>query len=162
MTSRIVMSLFVCLAAVAAVVVPARAVAPAPTTCPASVCTGRHASYAEQAILLGKDPRHTKARSARWWSVADDLLCNSKWKAPTLRRSTRTPRAGDGVSYAVAMIQGTISTWQGIPRLTVDGRYGARTAAAVKIWQRQHGHSATGVIDQATWRHYRVRYCDPG
>jgi len=141
---------------------PVQAAAPAPMTCPASTCSGRQATYAEQATLLGQDYRHTKARSARWWRIADSLLCNSRWKAPLLSRSGRTPRAGDGVSYAVALLQGTITTWRGIPRVTVDGRYGPHTAAAVAAWQRTHSHVATGRMNAATWAHFRVRYCDPG
>ena len=160
--STLAMGIAAGLASMMAFLAPAQAAAPAPMTCPASACSGRQASYAEQAILLGQDYRHTRARSARWWRVADSLVCNSRWKAPLLGQSSRTPRTGDGVSYAVALLQGAITTWPGIPRLTVDGRYGPRTAAAVRAWQRTHGHAATGRMNAATWAHFRVRYCDPG
>ena len=38
-----------------------------------------------------------------------------------------------------------------LPRLTVDGIYGARTAEAVRMWQRIAGLDPTGVTASYTW-----------
>lgn len=36
--------------------------------------------------------------------------------------------------------------------VSADGAYGARTAEAVKTWQRAHGLTADGIVGEATWR----------
>jgi peptidoglycan hydrolase-like protein with peptidoglycan-binding domain len=40
---------------------------------------------------------------------------------------------------------------QRVVHASVEGVYGPKTAAAVKVWQRSHGLPATGVVDSRTW-----------
>ncbi len=45
----------------------------------------------------------------------------------------------------------TVKSIQRAVRVTVDGIYGPKTAAAVKVWQKAHGLTATGVVDTVAW-----------
>ena len=40
---------------------------------------------------------------------------------------------------------------QAVVGAKIDGEFGPKTQAAVKIWQSAHGVAATGIVDSATW-----------
>lgn len=75
--------------------------------------------------------------------------------APIMPASQVGP--GSGNTRVVAAIQSGLRALQytglsdGAILLAVDGSYGAHTTYAVSKFQRNHGLSATGVMDQTTW-----------
>ena len=78
---------------------------------------------------------------------------------PTPSRSTTTARAATPYTAYVSTVlrNGSRGTavkvlQRALGGLAVDGAYGARTAAAVKAFQKNHGLAATGVTDSKVWR----------
>ena len=59
-----------------------------------------------------------------------------------------TLKRGD-TGAEVRQLQQVLNEW-GYP-LTVDGKFGAKTEAAVCQWQAKMGITVTGICDQATW-----------
>lgn len=58
---------------------------------------------------------------------------------------------GANVLYIQSLLNGISDVFRSIPKLSADGIYGAKTAAAVKQFQRIFGLSADGVVGPVTW-----------
>lgn len=59
---------------------------------------------------------------------------------------------GEDVSALQNWLNRISDTYTAIPKVTVDGVYGERTAAAVREYQRIFGLEATGVVSSVTWQ----------
>ena len=74
-------------------------------------------------------------------------LSDGTWGGRTLR----TGSSGSAVEQLQFWLN-TISQYvSSIPSVTVDGRFGSRTAAAVRAFQRRYGLTVDGVVGEATW-----------
>ena len=66
-------------------------------------------------------------------------------------RALRTGSSGSAVEQLQFWLN-TISQYvSSIPSVTVDGRFGSGTAAAVRAFQRRYGLTVDGVVGEATW-----------
>jgi hypothetical protein len=62
-----------------------------------------------------------------------------------------TPSAGSGSSQDTKAVQAALNRWpSNLPRLAVDGKWGAKTTARIAEFQRQHGLFVSYVVDAAT------------
>ena len=74
-------------------------------------------------------------------------LSDGTWGGRTLR----TGSSGSAVEQLQFWLN-TISQYvSSIPSVTVDGRFGSGTAAAVRAFQRRYGLTVDGVVGEATW-----------
>ena len=74
-------------------------------------------------------------------------LSDGTWGGRTLR----TGSSGNAVEQLQFWLN-TISQYvSSIPSVTVDGRFGSGTAAAVRAFQRRYGLTVDGVVGEATW-----------
>ena len=79
--------------------------------------------------------------------TASGILSDGSWGGTTLRTGSR----GSAVEQLQFWLN-TISQYvSAIPSVTVDGRFGSGTEAAVRAFQRQAGLTADGVVGRATW-----------
>ena len=63
----------------------------------------------------------------------------------------RLGSSGEYVEYLQEYLNYISDTYTEIPKLTVDGRFGAGTAEAVRTYQRQVGLTPNGVVGSVTW-----------
>lgn len=63
----------------------------------------------------------------------------------------RSGSAGPDVALVQRWLNSARSQWPAIRSVSVDGRYGANTTAAVKTFQLLNGLSDDGVVGQNTW-----------
>jgi peptidoglycan hydrolase-like protein with peptidoglycan-binding domain len=61
-------------------------------------------------------------------------------------------------SWATALVQMNVM-FTATAHIAVDGRYGPATRAAVKVWQRNHGLHADGLIGNDDWIQIRWAAC---
>lgn len=59
--------------------------------------------------------------------------------------------SGDKVRQLQQQLNRIAQNYPAIPRLTVDGVYGASTAEAVRVFQRVFGLPVSGITDYPTW-----------
>ena len=79
--------------------------------------------------------------------TASGILSDGSWGGTTLRSGSR----GSAVEQLQFWLN-TISQYvSAIPSVTVDGRFGSGTEAAVRAFQRRFGLEADGVVGEATW-----------
>ena len=79
--------------------------------------------------------------------TASGILSDGSWGGTTLRTGSR----GSAVEQLQFWLN-TISQYvSAIPSVTVDGRFGSGTEAAVRAFQRRFGLEADGVVGEATW-----------
>ncbi len=71
----------------------------------------------------------------------------SSWPGYNLANGAR----GDKVRQMQQQLNRIAQNYPAIPRISVDGIYGPRTADAVRAFQRIFGLPATGVVDYPTW-----------
>jgi len=71
----------------------------------------------------------------------------SSWPGSNLTIGTRS----DPVRQIQAQLNRIADTYSALPKVAVDGSYGAGTADAVKTFQRIFGLPQTGVVDFSTW-----------
>jgi Putative peptidoglycan binding domain len=97
------------------------------------------------------------APAVSWWVWQD--ANDAEWS--TLGRSlgdVARPRPARGMYALRKGDRGDLVVWAqellvaAGGRVTVDGGYGAQTAAAVRVFQRAKGLPATGTVDTTTWR----------
>ncbi|MEV6282380.1 peptidoglycan-binding domain-containing protein [Kribbella sp. NPDC051770] len=130
-----------------AVVLTAAAVAAVPLTFVAS-----SASAGTQALTQCQQVYNKTVNSAGWTVPAlsiweeSSTVCNLK-PGDLPHRDPRNP-FGDPET-AIKTLQRNLNYCYG-SKLTVDGRYGARTEAAVAAVQRRHGLTADGIYGPAT------------
>ena len=75
------------------------------------------------------------------------VLSDGTWGGTTLRTGS-TGGAVEQVQFWLNTISQYVSS---IPSVTVDGVYGAGTAAAVRAFQRRYGLTVDGVVGETTW-----------
>lgn len=63
----------------------------------------------------------------------------------------RIGSTGDGVRTIQRQLNAIANNYPAIGKLVVDGIYGSKTAAAVKVFQRVFGLPVTGVVNFPTW-----------
>ena len=79
--------------------------------------------------------------------TASGILSDGSWGGTALRTGSR----GSAVEQLQFWLN-TISQYvSAIPSVTVDGRFGSGTEAAVRAFQRRFGLEADGVVGEATW-----------
>lgn len=66
--------------------------------------------------------------------------------------TTREGSSGTAVRAVQYYLRLLAAYYQDIPTVTVDGRFGAATKAAVIAWQRHAGLTADGVVGPLTWQ----------
>ncbi len=71
----------------------------------------------------------------------------SSYPGETLQEGSR----GNAVSTVQRQLNAIAEKFPLIPKVAVDGIYGAKTAASVRVFQEVFGLPATGVVDFATW-----------
>jgi peptidoglycan hydrolase-like protein with peptidoglycan-binding domain len=71
----------------------------------------------------------------------------SSWKNVDLNIGSR----GESVRIIQEQINKIATAYPAIPKLTVDGIYGPKTANSVKIFQNIFTLPETGIVDRATW-----------
>jgi peptidoglycan hydrolase-like protein with peptidoglycan-binding domain len=76
----------------------------------------------------------------------------SSWPGNNLGIGAR----GDNVRTIQTQLNRISDAYTAIPKITVDGVYGPRTANAVKAFQQIFNLPATGVVDRATW--YKISF----
>ncbi len=64
--------------------------------------------------------------------------------------------SGDNVRTIQTQLNRVSDAYTAIPKITVDGAYGPRTANAVRAFQQIFNLPATGVVDRATW--YKISF----
>lgn len=69
------------------------------------------------------------------------------WPGTVLRRGAK----GSEVEQVQFWLSELAQFNEALPKLTVDGVFGATTEQAVKIFQRENGLTADGVVGQSTW-----------
>lgn len=71
----------------------------------------------------------------------------SSWRGVDLTVGSR----GDSVRIVQEQINSIANAYPAIPKLTVDGIFGPKTAASVNIFQSVFSLPQTGIVDRATW-----------
>jgi hypothetical protein len=71
----------------------------------------------------------------------------SSWKNTNLTIGSK----GESVRTIQNQLNVISNNYPAIPKLSVDGNYGAKTAAAVREFQRVFSLPVTGIVDRATW-----------
>lgn len=82
--------------------------------------------------------------------IANDLLAPDQrpGRFPGTLREGSSGRAVRELQYYLYVLS---FYFPSIPRIAIDGQYGAATTAAVRAYQRQFGLTADGVVGPATW-----------
>ena len=79
--------------------------------------------------------------------TAPGVLSDGTWGGTVLRTGSR-----GGAVEQLQFWLNTISQYvASIPSVTVDGRFGSGTAAAVRAFQKRYGLTVDGVVGEATW-----------
>jgi hypothetical protein len=95
------------------------------------------------------------ARWVRRGSVATAVavsLCVAISPAASARPASTAPAAITTCTVFGAGATGTaVKTIQRVVGASADGDFGPGTAKALKVWQKAHNVTATGVVDAATW-----------
>lgn len=88
---------------------------------------------------------------SRTWDLLIQRFKDLDYPAPEINRSGSTLSIGS-VGLGVQKIQEYLNRLNTpSPQLTIDGRYGQRTADAVRAFQRVQGLNADGVVGNKTW-----------
>lgn len=111
---------------------------------------GHYGKATENAVrefqLRGGLTSDGKTGRATWDALGEKYAAAHGAAVPYPGIALRTGDAGASVRYVQ----------QALARLgyalTADGRYGAKTAAAVRAWQTKAGLAADGVFGQASWQ----------
>ncbi|MDD4849796.1 MAG: peptidoglycan-binding protein [Gemmiger sp.] len=72
----------------------------------------------------------------------------------------RSGSSGPDVALVQRWLNGVRTRWPAIPALTVDGKFGAGTASAVKTFQTVVGLTADGAVGPKTWASLYAAYAD--
>ena len=79
--------------------------------------------------------------------AADGTQSAGAWPGTVLRRGA----TGSAVEQVQFWLSELAQFNTSLPDLTVDGKYGAATERAVKIFQQEQGLTADGIVGQTTW-----------
>lgn len=82
--------------------------------------------------------------------IANDLLAENQ-RPGTFPGTLREGSSGRAVRELQYYLYVLSFYFPSIPRIAIDGQYGAATTAAVRAYQRQFGLTADGVVGPATW-----------
>lgn len=72
----------------------------------------------------------------------------------------RSGSSGPDVALVQTWLNGVRGEWPGIPAVSVDGKFGSNTAAAVRAFQIAAGLQSDGVVGQNTWAALGSAYAD--
>lgn len=112
-----------------------------PLTSEASVTAAEKEEYLSKPTVNVTGMSAAAANKAAW--TAKDSGLNGTAASITAAKKRATLRIGS---------TGTdVKDWQGVIKVTVDGKFGPGTQAATKVWQKAHGLKADGVVGPLTW-----------
>jgi hypothetical protein len=90
--------------------------------------------------------------STRDWQALGQSAGNLNGFTPNTSMPMLSTRANGGVSLGDLVVWAQQHLFSAGQRVAIDGSFGGQTQTAVERFQSAHGLSASGLIDQATWR----------
>ena len=92
-----------------------------------------------------------QAASARDWRALGEPVPSLAGYTPQITFPALSLKGAGGIWAGDLVVWAQEHLQSAGDAMTIDGRYGARTQAAVEAFQGAHGLAVTGEIDQATW-----------